>query len=286
MNGPALAAALAQLTNLQALRISADYHPTPAGMLSGVAHLTQLAALTISASMGDRMTEELQQVLQQPVPLKQLRLSSFSHTASFGSVQYRPKLNLSGLASLEELVLDLGITSGLDPGSILPPNLRRLCLGRCQAGHMAGLQLQLQLQKLTLLVDMDQRGALLPLAQLPQLEQLCLVYRRAGCAAATCSAWSRLPQLHELELKWHSDPTTARFDSTMEALASASSLTRLQLEVLLDIEDDSDDDSDDEDAQPELNVEVCRHIGALTQLKVRTPQPPNGKCMYDSMLDV
>jgi hypothetical protein len=176
------------------------------------------------------LSEALQQLLAQPLPLKSLQLPRFN-----GYWSYRlPALNLALLTKLTEL--NMGSWQVAE-ASVLPAQLQQLQFSSwAGADSMAPLtRLEpKQLQHLRLRVDFEQPQLLLQLAQLPALKHLALQYD--GCceghpAAATASAWALLPQLHELEIAHYFPPSQPQWEAILAGAAAATGLTKLVLDA-------------------------------------------------------
>jgi hypothetical protein len=94
-------------------------------------------------------------------------------------------------------------------------------------------------------VDFPQQQPLLQLAQLPALQHLALQYfHGAAAAAATAPTWKLLPQLREL-VNEHAEgndvddlPTKQQWSAIMAGIATATSLTMLNLDPRMCKEED------------------------------------------------
>jgi hypothetical protein len=141
-------------------------------------------------------------------------------------------LDLGRLQQLQEFS-----TINLLPlGSVLPTQLQRLQLGQCQPSfHLAAV---MPLQQLTALelqpfffeFPSNEHKFLLQLTQLTALQQLRLAYTDLDVAAATVSAWGKLPQLCALQCRDHY-ATEQKLAAVISGLAAATSLTKLSLQV-------------------------------------------------------
>jgi hypothetical protein len=204
-NGPELACALAQLSNLQQLRLASTCRAMPTTCLSAVAQLSRLTRLALAGLWGeDRrraapytpprkpVEEALKQLLGEPLPLRHLHLGFYDrcHPA-----------NLSLAAQTQLTSLHIGCTFEGDGGGevVLPPQLLHLDWAGCTARDVGSLQLLQQLRQLKVLVLFDGVGPLLQLTQLPALTDQALVYDDQTVAFDTRSAWKQLPQLRELD---------------------------------------------------------------------------------------
>jgi hypothetical protein len=169
----------------------------------------------------------LQQLLEQPLPLRSLRLPDY---ASFRL----PVLNMALLTKLSEL--DTGMWE-LEDASVLPAQLQHVrfysWVGADSMAPLTRLQLQ-QLQRLSVRVDFEQPQLLLQLVRLPALTHLALQYDdfcEGGAAAATASAWPLLPQLRQLEIDQHTPPSQPRWEAMLAGAAAATGLTKLTLDA-------------------------------------------------------
>jgi hypothetical protein len=274
IGGPALSAALARLSNLQQLRLSTtiDAVAIPGRCLPGVAQLSRLTSLQL-AGWSDHM-QSLQLLLAQPLPLLQLHLEMLD----------LPVLDLSGLTQLTQLAM-----MNRREGSRLPNQLQRLHL---YGVHCASIlesalhqrQLQ-QLQHLSFCVSSSlgfecgkddrlgipveqQLGAvvktlLLRIGTLPNLQRLKLEYVAPKVTAATAAAWPQLPQLDNLWMSFRMGiPTEEQMTTILAAVAAATSLTKLHLQV-------GAKDDHDRFARPRalMHTAACASLSRLTRLK-------------------
>jgi hypothetical protein len=195
-NSAALAAALAQLSSLQHLRLACrDYppHNLPGDCLTGVMQLSQLTSLTLEC-MWSFMYE----------PLQQLQLN----------VCCPAGVNLAAQKQLQSLSFGAAISwvSQLPASCVLPAQLAQLHCGLLQLSSdlspILGLQ---QLQYLTLIVGglvAGRHELLLQLQQLPALQHLTLQYEFASDALKSVPVWAQLLQLRVLHFKrWMRGPT-------------------------------------------------------------------------------
>jgi hypothetical protein len=225
----ALAAALPRLTNLRQLQFQVRADGGLGSCLPVIAQLSKLTCLTIDGDTGDAYCElALQQLLAQPLPLRELHISS--------DEQLLPVLDLGRLQQLQEFTA----RNLLPQGSVLPTQLRRLQLGHCQPSlHLAAV---MPLQQLTALelepfpydVPSNEHRPLLQLTQLTALQQLRMSYLDVEIAAATASTWAKLPQLCELHCNKPASDTGANeqeLAAIIAGLAAATSLTKLFLDV-------------------------------------------------------
>jgi hypothetical protein len=135
----ALAAAVSRLTNLRQLQFEGSTCGGLGNCLPVIAQLSKLTCLTVNGdTVDDGCERALQQLLAQPLPLRELHIDVFDQ-------QELPVLDLGRLQQLQEFT-----TSRLLPqGSVLPTQLRRLQLGECQPSlHLAAV---MPLQQLTAL---------------------------------------------------------------------------------------------------------------------------------------
>jgi hypothetical protein len=236
--------------------------------------LSQLTRLELRyldwAYDNDDFERALQQLLAQPLPLRKLHIDINS--------QELPVLDLGRLQQLQEFItLDL-----LPQGSVLPTQLQRLQLGQCQPSlHLAAV---MPLQQLTALelepypydALSSEHKWLLQLTQLTALQQLRLSYLRPDIAAATASAWGKLPQLCELHYDEPGRATTEQEAAAIIAgLAAATSLTTLSL--IVGVGWVSDDAADQLSAavtaagytgeMPGVPINACASLARLTRLE-------------------
>jgi hypothetical protein len=221
----------------------------PGSCFEGIARLTSLTALDLGLFWRD-VSEPLQQLLSQSLPLRRLRLGM--HLPSV--------LDMTALASLTELIID--DFGELRPGSKLPAQLQRFCLEVCRdTSTLMGLQ---QLQHVRLGVEFADPGQLQCLAQLPALRHISLEYRDADMAAPTAAAWQHVSQLSELNLKYMADhPSAQQMAAILAGVAAAASLTKLCLEAIAWADDQGEADDDDAVAE----VAACASLAGLTCLR-------------------
>jgi hypothetical protein len=239
-----LSSALVRLSNLQQLRLGDMLDTSLGTALTTLVPLPQLTLLqfwgewpsylqivsaqTIRSARTSRVlaspvSDALQQLLAQPLPLKSLQLSVYD------SYQL-PVLNMGLLTNLTELSTGRCL---LEAATVLPAQLQRLHIHSWAGAHsMAPLtlvELQ-QLQHLSVRVDFEQPQLLLQLAQLPALTHLALQYDdfcEGQAAAATASAWPMLPQLRELEIVHDEPPSQPAWEAILAGAAAAGGLTKL-----------------------------------------------------------
>jgi hypothetical protein len=214
----ALSMVLARLSNLQQLHLVSMYDASLGAALTTLVQLPQLTLLECegqwpreqqgglqeaSEVLASPVSEALQQLLAQPLPLRSLQLPHYQSLRL-------PVLNMALLTKLTELS-----TGGreLADKSVLPAQLQRVHFhswdGAFSMAPLTRLQLK-QLKHLSLRVDLEQPQLLLRLEQLPALTHLALQYDdlcEGQPAAATASAWPLLPQLRELEIGHHKPPS-------------------------------------------------------------------------------
>jgi hypothetical protein len=235
------------------------------------------------------VSRALQQLLDQPLPLRSLLLPEF--VKDFGVYQL-PVLNMAQLTNLTELSTGRGELVG---GNALPTQLQRLLIQSSPGAHSIAPLTRLepkQLQHLSLRVDFQQPQLLLQLAQLPALTHLALLHDEGHCtgqpAAATASAWQMLPQLRELDIRHGVPPSQAQWQAVLAGAAAAASLTKLALDAPMNMRDESGEESSlessdasdgrseekvslesDEDAGDRwaLKVAACASLAKLTRLK-------------------
>jgi hypothetical protein len=229
-HGAAFAAALAQLSSLQQLRLAATgchQHTLPGACLTGVLHVSQLTSLTLEGAWSD-LGLPLQQLLATPPPLQQLQLR-FTH------VDGLPALNMAALTQQERL--SLSGSWEIPEGSVLPAQLPVLHFGVVESGSIlrmkaaaAFLGLQ-QLQHLSLKVGYGAQEQLLQLQQLPALQHLTLQYQSAAEAADSAPAWAQLSQLRALQFRNGIcfDPSRDQAATILSGIKAATRLTQLQL---------------------------------------------------------
>jgi hypothetical protein len=233
VDGPALSSALAQLSNLQQLRLagSSPSMALPTTCLPGITQLSRLTTLRLEGSWegpdsGDALrarpnhacvTDALKQLLQHALPLRQLHLGF--------SVGCQPsELSLAALTELTHLHIGFPVL-GL---SLLPPQLLQLDWGKCAPHDVAGVQ---QLQQLKLHVAFGHVLPLLRLTQLRALTELVLTYDNAEHVFSTRAAWQQLPQLRELDMSRVVQPCEQQWGAIRRAAAACTGLTRLELGV-------------------------------------------------------
>jgi Leucine-rich repeat (LRR) protein len=226
------AAALAKLSNLQQLHIQTLYDDSNLGsFLTGVAQLSRLTSLELDYVDSSRV-EELLQVLAQPLPLQVLRFTCLRDDKL-------RRLDLSHHTQLQELSARAGWEE-LDV--IFPPQLQQLQLVVASSTQIEVLMALRHLRRLKLTVRFDEPALLLRLTQLPALQQLPLEYGHSRFAVATAAAWPQLPQLNELELFCLGDfyegsglPSRKQWQGILDGVAASTHLTRLALDVHVDV---------------------------------------------------
>ncbi|KAF6252921.1 hypothetical protein COO60DRAFT_483593 [Scenedesmus sp. NREL 46B-D3] len=239
VDGPAVSAALARLTNLQWLHIGMG--EAPYSSLAGVAQLTRLTLLEVSGYLSGSeqlqqlQAQPLQQLLAQPLPLRVLRLRISRHL---------PPLDLSHLTQLRELYDESASLTAVFPSQL--QQLQLVAVGN-ERMLQAVLQLQ-QLRRLTLgkignfscsLADVR----LSCLDQLPALQQLELVYDSGQQAAAAAAIWPQLPQLCALDIMYGAANLSKRaVQPILNGAAACINLTYLWLDATWDWGVDGDDD--------------------------------------------
>jgi hypothetical protein len=93
VDGAALSAAIARLSSLQQLHLSSGLARSCA---SSIAQLSRLTSLTLHACLWGRREEQVQWLVQQPLPLKHLSIQSLVFSTL-------PRLDMTALTSLTEL---------------------------------------------------------------------------------------------------------------------------------------------------------------------------------------
>jgi hypothetical protein len=216
--------ALAQLRQLTFLELSGDWQE--AGLAG-----RQLEAL---GQFRHSQPAAVQQLLEQPLPLREL-------TLWHGSCRL-PVLDMALLTKLTKLDV---CQCALAEASVVPAQLQRLTLATWDDDRslapVTRLQLQ-QLEHLRLRVEFMPQQPLLQLAQLPALQHLALEYSSATeAAAATASAWPLLPQLRELVIHHGTTnhlPYRVGWAAIMAGIAAATNVTSLKLDPRVHIADD------------------------------------------------
>jgi hypothetical protein len=280
LNVPKWIAALTSLSNLQKLRLSSS-HPTktgyriPARCLLALPQLSRLTVLTLGGQYWSLkgLPEALQQLLTQPPPLlQQLHLTWLVKPRS---------LDMRHLTKLTELTLEMG----LPDKAVLPAQLQRLTMqiykppgppGRhgepVYASNVAAVMPLKQLRELILTVNIQEPEVLLPLAVLPVLQRLCLVYNGAKDAAATAAAWLQLPQLRELLLEFFGSPTEQDMVEMLAVITESTGVTKLRMPVTIRMPV-PDRDSGEEvhgDRQPAfewVGYPICSSLASMTHFK-------------------
>jgi hypothetical protein len=244
VSGQAVAAALAQLSNLRQLRLS-NYSAAGkfGACLAGIPQLGRLTSFCLdptseeTAADHDELGSQLQQLVDRAPPLQQLQLGIDSTPLGKNwydnlDTRYLPVLDLSGLAQLEEF----GTSRRLPEGFVLPAQLQRLQLGLCEeASHLASVVVLQQLEQLSMPIESRDPGVLLSLSQLKSLQHLLLEYYDAAAAVVDAPAWRQLP-LRELYQEYadnSSHITGPMMEALVEGIAAATTLTRLQMEAWL-----------------------------------------------------
>jgi hypothetical protein len=256
-NGPALAAALAGLTNLRHLCLKNGYDCRyPGSCLAGLAQLTRLTHLSIEGCCWQSVQQPVQQLAMRAVSLQYLQLD-MPETA-----YDRQPLDLRRLTRLAELS-----TQGLPKGSRLPAQLQRLLYGPFDLRSTPAMVMPLQqLQRLEVGITSESLVSepLLRLGQLPALTHLSLQYYEFPEAAATAAAWPRLPQLRQLSIEYLGGATKAQLAGVLAAVAASSGLTNLTLEINAD---DVAPPGLREPADQFLGIAACASLAGLTRLR-------------------
>jgi hypothetical protein len=255
MDSATLSSALAQLSRLQQLSLANDVdhrcrRPSchSCRSLLGLAQLQQLTSLRLCGYWSNS-GQPLEQLFSQPLPLQELCINC-------NSIQPEPVLNMAALVSLRKYTA----ISGLPEGSVLPPQLQQLHLGKAiTAGSMSALMPLQQLQHLTIIVCFEQQEPLLRLAQLPALQHVVMSYSCTVDAAASAAAWPQLPQLQDLKVG-STSPSVQQMQAILAGLAGSTQLTRLLLDV-------NQVTGEDDEA---VDVAACQHLAGLSRLKSLT----------------
>jgi hypothetical protein len=277
--------ALARLSNLQQLRLGGMQNASLGAALTTLVQLPQLTLLECffswpsdlqvesqspSRALASPLSEALQQLLMQPLPLKILQLPGGDLS------QQSPVFNMGRLTKLTELRAGGCL---LAEDTVLPTQLQRLWFpswaGADSMAPLMRLELK-QLQHLSLCVDFEQPQLLLQLAQLPALTHLALHYD-SRCegepAAATASAWPMLPQLRELVIEHSKDalPNQPQWEAILAGAAAAVGLTKLTLDARM-ISDELQEElslAGDEyfDERWASEVAACASLAKLTCLQ-------------------
>jgi hypothetical protein len=247
VDGPALSAALARLSNLRQLSIISDMHDNlPGSCLEGVMQLSCLTSLKLAGDWSDL------DVYLQPV-LHTLKLRQLQQLDLIGlKVAVDGGLVLSHLTQLTELSIE-----DLDPyhdGEFpvkLPSQLQRLQLGACEGPVSFAYIMQLkQLKHLSLVVEGADNDQLLQLGQLPGLEHLALLYHEPDVAAATAPVWQRLKQLQELQLDLDDEGSSSQeLGVVLAGVAACRGITKLMMKFSL-ADNNSSSSSEAEGEEP------------------------------------
>jgi Leucine-rich repeat (LRR) protein len=125
------------------------------------------------------------------------------------------------------------------------PQLQHLHVSHCNDSDLTSLAALSSLQSFSCEVWDYKQDGLLGLSQVP-MQNLALRYWNVPTtAAANAAAWSKLPQLQELQLLAHDyHPSKQQMSSILAGLAACSSLTKLSIDgsysLLLDYVDNPD----------------------------------------------
>jgi hypothetical protein len=221
----AITEALAQLTNLQQLRLTKgvfDRWLAADSCLSAVAQLVRLTKLTLEGAWPDMALREL---LTAALPLQHLDLGKVDSVVFHDS--HEPVLDMHGLSQLQELAI-----VEVPGGCLLPPQLWRLTLITMKhAGSLSAVMALSQLQELSLGPELRDPVLLLPLGQLPALTHLALEYLEADRAAATAAAWPQLSQLRQLRVEYMDEADSEEQATILAAVSTCTGLTKLQLQI-------------------------------------------------------
>jgi hypothetical protein len=252
VNSAAVSAALARLSNLQQLRLWDSAHISACCLVQ----LTRLTLLELQCR--ETSSGELQQLFNQPLPLKVLRIEE---------AEGSPALDLSQQTQLLEYS-----NFNPDADTVFPPQLQILQMGSLSNEDLEGiLQLQ-QLRHLDFDCVLNKPELLLRLAQLPALESLVLWHYNSENAAATAAAWPKLPQLCFVSLQGSASdgpPTKQQWEAICFGLAACVSLTELDLEVGVTVPDagQGQEQGVAHNAAIVEDVAICGKLTGLTNLK-------------------
>jgi hypothetical protein len=159
----------------------------------------------------------LQRLLAQPPPLRQLALC----------LDGLPTLDMAALTQLTYLKLTVhSCGDAIQEGTVLPPRLQELVLGRCWQPHNLEPALKLQcLQRLSCPLEYPASSQLAQLSQLPSLQHLCLTHRVFAYESA--SLWKKLP-LQALHVYGFASSSQEAV-SVLCGIAAATTITCLEL---------------------------------------------------------
>jgi hypothetical protein len=254
----ALSAALARLSNLRQLSITADHDNQLSGScLSDVQQLSCLTSFKLACEWSE-FHKHLQTILDAPQlqQLQQLDLIDLGFPVFGGLV-------LSRLMQLTELGVDELVSMG--DHIQLPLQLQRLQLGPCDGPSSYTKILQLkQLQHLSLQVSDDSSDQLLQVGQLPALEHLALLYHEPEVAAAAAPVWPRLKQLRVLQLDLDDDSISSRQLAVMlDGVAACSGVTKLMVKFSSPDSTSSSSSSSSEEEDEDASSDVGDGNGSV-----------------------
>jgi hypothetical protein len=273
--GPALAATMANLTNLQQLSIDSQHGrgTVPGSCLPGISKLSSLTSFKLGGECS-YLQEHLHDALAALAGLQQLQQLLLDDV-----VNPPIGLNVAQLTNLTELRVS-GEEWAIEDID-LPTQLQRLRVGPTMDEDIYSKIMQMQqLQHLNMEVD-SSSVELLQLTQLPALQHIALVYRTTAPAAATAALWRQLKRLKELKIDIDDhENSLRRYGAMVPGLAGCTALTKLTFKPCLDFSKRSDgegdyedvsctDDEDDdvmEDAEA-LQADVFALIASLTILQ-------------------
>jgi hypothetical protein len=216
-----------------------------------LASVPQLSRLTSLAVKGNwcGSAAMLQQLLSQPLPLRQLLIIS----CDLGEHAVLDLVKMTLLTELNATAWDVTY------GSVLPAQLQHFAAGAPQPHALSVLLPLKQLQRLRLFTLFSDQRPLLQLAQLPALQHLSLHYSATSAAAGAAAAWPQLPQLRELDVMCCDNvPLPHQMAAILATVGWCSSLTRLALQVL---------ESPTGSRHDARNIAACGKLAGVTNLR-------------------
>jgi hypothetical protein len=195
-----------------------EYGLFPGNALPGIAQLSKLTSLALAGEVHE-CDEPLQQLLAQPLPLRQLQLDTWDSGALV-----LPVLDMTNMTQLQELS---STSLQLHQDTALPHQLQRLAFGICKHGTTLAVASRCQqLQYVSCCVRFIEPEPLLQLAALPALRHVALDFRSWREAAGTLPAWTQLP-LQQLSVSSRYD-----YGPLDGAAAAAADQRRLLMSVM------------------------------------------------------